>query len=490
MTLPRRFFARSLVAALAFGLCVPHAADAQVQSNAQPIQVPTPAAMPTTSGSPLPYPAYGSPAPDVSAQQAHPNVPATVTLTQAIDIAVAESPAFASDRAVYRAIAAKYGAEQGALFPSISASGSIERTPSNSNSNINGTTLGKILVTTETGSISVQELIFDGGQVIAGIRSAKEASTAGRDTLLRDVQSLAFTVATDYFTLLEDNATVASDNALVKEFEVNEQFVVAQIRTGAAARSDLAAAQFETAQARGQLVTAQGAAIAAEGTFATALGLDADTEINPQLLEKSPPQTKALSYMQALQEALSLRPDYLAAQHTVESDKEGLRFAKLARFPTLSANTSVGTERQLLQSPPSSPPFFTTKQLGLTMTVPIYDQGITNFNVATAAATLDEAKAALISSRLQVQSDVRGGLANLISTRANLIQAQAEVTSAQVSLQATQAQYRVGASTITAIVTAEANLATAQSAYVAALYGERLAEQQYTFALGVSDLTL
>ena len=85
---------------------------------------------------------------------------------------------------------------------------------------------------------------------------------------------------------------------------------------------------------------------------------------------------------------------------------------------------------------------------------------------------------------------MRGGLANLISARAALVQAQAEVTSSTVTLQATQAQYKVGASTITAIVTAEANLATAQRDYVAALYGERLAEQQYTFALGASDLTL
>jgi len=348
-----------------------------------------------------------------------------------------------------------------------------------------------VTATSLSAQITISELIYDGGRTIAGIRSAKEADFAGKDTLLRQLQTLAYNVASDYYALLEDNATVASDNSLVHEFEINEQYVEAQIRTGAAPRSDLAAAQFQTAQARGALVTAQGAAITAQGVFATALGLDADTSISPKLLGTSPSQAKLLSYQQALQEAYTLRPDFLAAEHTVESDKENLRFAKLARFPTLTADATGGKSRQLSSGAGAAVlPYSSPQSLGATLSIPIYDQGVTNYNVAVASATLDQASASMTMTRLQVQSDVRGGLAYLISARANLVQAEAEVTSATVSLQATQAQYKVGASTITAIVTAEANLATAQTAYVAALYGERLAESQYAYVLGASDLSL
>jgi outer membrane protein len=455
--------------------------------------------MPTTSGTPIPYPAYGSPAPDVAAQKQRPGIPVTVTLNQAVDIAVAQAPSFASERAAYLEIAAKYGAEKGALLPAVSAQASANRSYGSVTNNFSsaapgattapGTTTGAT-VTSLSAQITISELIYDGGRVIAGIRSAKEADVAGRDTLLRQLQTLAYTVATNYYALLGDNASVASDNALVREFEINEQYVIAQIRTGAAARSDLAAAQFQTAQARGQLVTAQGAAIAAQATFATSLGLDADTAISPQLLGASPHQARLLSYQQALQQAYTLRPDFLAAEHTVESDKENLRYAKLARFPSLTADGSAGKSRTLVQGENNSLPYSTPQSIGATLSIPIYDQGVTNYNVAVASATLDQADASMTQTRLQVQSDVRGGLANLISARANLVQAEAEVTSATVSLQATQAQYKVGASTITAIVTAEANLATAQTAYVAALYGERQSEAQYAYVLGASDLSL
>ncbi len=491
MTLPRRFMARSLSVALALGSCAPLTVGAQ--TSQAPITVPTPAPLPTTSGTPIPYPAYGSPAPDVSQQQQKPGVPISVNLNQAIDIAVVQAPAFASERAVYNAIAAKYGAEKSALLPGVSAQASATKSygtfGTGGNTNPNATSAPAVQ-TQESATINVQQLIFDGGRTIAGIRSAKESDVAGRDTLLRQLQTLAFNVATAYYTLLEDNASVQSDNALVREFEINEQFVTAQIRTGAAPRSDLAAAQFQTAQARGALITAQGLAIAAEGAFATTLGLDADTAISPQLLGTSPPQMRVLSYQQSLNEALKLRPDFMSAEHIVESDKENLRFAKLARFPSIIANGSVGKERSLITGSNAVLPYSNPQSLGATMSIPIFDQGQTNFAVAQAASQLDQGIAALTQQRLTVQSDVRGGLANLISARAALVQAQAEVTSATVTLQATQAQYKVGATTITAIVTAEANLATAQRDYVAALYGERLAEQQYTFALGASDLTL
>jgi outer membrane protein TolC len=130
------------------------------------------------------------------------------------------------------------------------------------------------------------------------------------------------------------------------------------------------------------------------------------------------------------------------------------------------------------------------QSLGASLSIPIYDQGLTNFNVAVAASQLDQSNAALITTKLTVESDVRGALANLISARAALVQAQAELQSGQVNSQAVQARYRVGAATITDLVTAEATLATAQRDDVSAIYNERIAEERYSFALGTSDLKL
>ncbi len=489
----RKRMAQSLAASLAVACLVPSGVFAQANPPKN-VTAPTPGPMPTTSGTPIPYPAYGIGAPDVAQQVQKPGVPTSITLAQAIDIAVAQSPAFASERAQYRAIYAKYGAELGALYPNVSANASAQKQYGTGTSGRTGAVLPSPIAsgagsqgpfTTLSGTITLTQLIYDGGRVIAGIRTAKESDIAGRQTLVRQLQSLAFNVAQAYYLVLQSDATVASDALLVREFETSQNSVQAQIRTGAAARSDLAAAQFQTAQARGSLVTAQGQVIVAQAAFATTLGLDADTLVEPQALTAS--KVRVLSYGDSIKEGLAMRPDYLAAQHTVESAKENVRFAKLARFPVLNANASAGESEFL---PSSAPRFSGTQTLGATLSYPIFDQGLTNYNVALAASQLDQANASLISTKLIVQSDVRGALANLVSARAALSQAQAELQSATVNLQAFQARYRVGAATITDLVTADATLATAQRDDVTAIYNERIAEERYTFALGTSDLSL
>jgi hypothetical protein len=156
------------------------------------------------------------------------------------------------------------------------------------------------------------------------------------------------------------------------------------------------------------------------------MGLDADALVAPKPLGQQP-QLPNPTYAGSLKRAFLLRPDYIAAEYTVESDKEGLRFAKLARFPILSA----AVEDQISRSfGPLTQSFQNQKTVGLNLAIPIYDQGQTNFNIAVAAATLDQAVAALNQSKLQVESDVRSALASLISARALLVQTNAELTAA------------------------------------------------------------
>lgn len=490
------------------------------------IIMPSPLPQPTISGTPLPYPAYGTPAPDVAQLKQKKGVPQSISLVDAIRIGVALSPTFALQNAEWAAIHARYTSSVQAYYPGVSANAQMGNEYTNGTTSSGGGGGGptsrpsptplairglatpappsRATVTNESVGITITQLIYDGGRTIANIRSAKFADIAGRGTLLRQLQQLALNVANSYYTVLEDNATVTADAQLVREFEVNEASTAAQIRNGAAARSDIAAAQFQTAQARGNLVTAQGVAIGAQATFATTLGLDADAQVVPQSLSAQPPVPNP-SYAGSLKRALIMRPDYISAAYNVASAQEALRYAKLARFPVLSAGATDTVSRQFIDcfsnanttDPkvaaslcPGPGSWENTKTLGLNLSIPIYDQGQTNYNVAVAASQLDQAIANLNTTKLSVESQVRSALATLISSRASLVQARSELTSAQVSLSATQAQYKVGATTILNVVTAEANLTTAQSAYISALYGVYTAEQNYLYSVGVSDVQI
>ncbi|MGH7737616.1 MAG: TolC family protein [Candidatus Tyrphobacter sp.] len=473
---------------------LPLAARAQMQ----PIPVPTPAPTTMPSSSPLPYPAYGPPAPDVQLLVPHPGVPQHVSLAQAIDIAIAVSPNFIGQRAVYSELRARYAAEEQALFPAVSANGLWEKSFSVTNNRGCNTlfpatcTTGTQITTQESAGYTVSQLIFDGGRVIAAIKAAKESELAGRGTLLRELDTLAYDVAQNYYAVLQDEALVTADEQLVREFETEENAVRAQIRNGVSALSALAQAEFQAAQARGSLVQAQGAAITAQAQFATLLGLDADTQIVPEPLG---PDTYSATptYAKSLAQALLLRPDYQSSQYTVTSDQSNLRYAELARFPTVTGQFNDSTARQFPALPEpygNDGHWIPSRSLSASISIPIYDQGQTWYNIEVAKYTLQEANASLAETRLTVESDVRSSLAQLFSARANFTQAQAALSAAEVSMQAARASYKVGVDTILDLVTAEANLATAQSNDIAALYGVRNAEQNYLYATGLSDLRL
>ena len=438
----------------------------------------------------LPAPANAATQDLIAPRVAKAGVPTKVTLVQAVAIAVAQSPTLAQARATYAQALAKYDVAKSAVFPSISGSAAATRTFSSGTIGGVGGGLGTPngIYNSVNYGLKLSELIYDGGRVIAGIHVAKSGQVAGRDTLIRTLQQLGYTVAQAYYGVLLADRTVGVDEQIVKQYLTQEQLVAAQIRVGAAAPSDLYSARALTAQARLQLVTDQGARIAAQATFATTLGLDANALIEPidnttGSLTAPAAKFTVLPYDRALKRALLMRPDYLAALNNYQAAKENVRFNRLTKFPSVNANASDGYQSGLNGIPVQ------TKSLGATLTVPIFDQGLTNYNVAVAAAQADAAKAGITLSRLQVESDVRSAIAKVAAAQAALDQAQASLKAAQVGYDAAGAQYKAGVANLVTLVTAEATLATAQKNAVSAVYSLQTARQNYELAIGESEYT-
>src|SRR5271166_1327069 len=129
-----RFHAREVAAALVLGGLATSVALAQTANPIQGvpgIQMPSPLPQPTISGTPIPYPAYGTPAPDVAKLRPRKGVPESISLRDAIRIGVALSPAFANQNAQWAAIHAKYTSELQALYPSVSGNAQAAKSYTN-----------------------------------------------------------------------------------------------------------------------------------------------------------------------------------------------------------------------------------------------------------------------------------------------------------------------------------------------------------------------
>lgn len=449
----------------------------------------TPTPIPAATPQALPYPAYGTPAPAAASQREVPGVPTEISLPEAIAIGAAKSPTLAVARGDFRLSQLSVNLARTGLFPNLSATASLTR--SFGSGRTGGTGTGAIggAFTSDGVNANLKQLIFDGGKVIAQIHEAEQNELAGAGTYERALQTLAFNVAQAYYNALQAQSATQLAVQVVNQNQVQENLVTAQLRAGTASRVDLATAQLPTAQARVALVKAQGNELSAVAAFANAMGIDADALVAP--INNTPKNATAsllprqlIDYNQALARALAQRPDYLAAQYAAQAAANALHAARLGYFPTLNGNASYGTN----STTASGSDFRSSGSVGVTLSIPLFDQGVTGVQVAQAQTQLDIANSQLDETKLGVELSVRQALIGLVSAEAALGQAQAEYSKAVEILRATQAQYRAGVTTLPLLLNAQVGLTTAETDQLNAVYGLRQAEQTYLYALGESQL--
>lgn len=442
---------------------------------------------PTASPTPLPYPAYGTPAPGVATQKPAPGVPPAVSLQQAIQIAAARSPVLLSALAVLQEQHAPLSLAKTGLYPLLTGTGVTTHT------NTGGQRLqapgGVVTVAGSTTSNSLtadlRQLIYDGGRVIAQIHTARSNYNAANGTFERQLQTVAFNVATAYYAALAAQANTRLQQQVVQQNEVQLSLVQAQYRAGTASRVDVATAQLPVAQARLALIRAQGIELQDYAALANTMGLDANTLVRPQ----SDPRTTSpstllpnepIAYDSAVKRALLIRPDYLAASYTFQAQQYNLQFQRSGLYPSLVGAASYGTASTTINGGNFRPS--NTEQL--TLNIPLYDQGVTRAQTELASAQLSQAAAQLESTRINVELNVQQALVNFVSSQSAVTEAQAQLAQAREVLKSTQAQYRAGVTTLPLLLNAQVGLTTAQTDYLTAVYGLRQAEQNYLFALG------
>jgi outer membrane protein len=241
-----------------------------------------------------------------------------------------------------------------------------------------------------------------------------------------------------------------------------------------------------TAQARVALVRAQGTELNSYAALANVMGLDANVDVKPiddtSLGDPAAaaPAVAIPTYQQAVGRALLQRPDYDASVQSVAAARASLRAARLGIFPTLSGSASNGTA----STDTTGGTYRNSGSIGLNLSIPLFDQGQTAASSAQAQASLDKAEANLESARLGLQLNVKQALIGLVSARAALDQSQAEYDKAIQVLQATQAQYAAGVTTLPLLLNAQVGLTQALSDRVTTVYGVRTAEQTLLYALG------
>ena len=323
----------------------------------QPLRgIPTPEVSlpPASTPTDMPYPAFGSPVPGKPYGTPAPGVPPVVGLQDAINIAVALSPALASARANTGIAAAQARITNAGSKPKLAASatdGFTHVQPGGSSTgSVSGgqsaalASLGSANRFSNVFGVTLTQLIFDGGQTRNAVLAASLNETAYADTYRRELQTLAYQVATAYYKQLNDQRQTAAAVATLSVALTNLALTNAQIKAGTAAPASSASFEATAAQARLSVVQLQGVELQDEAAFANVLGLDANTEVLPRddinlsATSASASTVRLLPYADALKTAYLLRPDLAANEASVASAQAALKSKAEGRAPVFTGN--------------------------------------------------------------------------------------------------------------------------------------------------------
>ncbi len=455
------------------------AAFAAATPTPSPYPYPVPSASPRPTSPATIAPTTVPAAPPKSVMQPTP-APTTLSLAQAEQIALALSPQLALARATVEQQQAGIGIARSGELPSIAGSAATRRgqTQITTSNGQGGTTSQPFLTTQNSASVSLSQLILDGGRVNAEVQAARYSTDAAKLTLLRDVQTVLLTVAQQYYAALQARHQLQASKQSLSVAQVQEKLVEAQYRAGVASKADVLTAQLPVAQAELAVASAQNGEAENVAALLTTLGLEANRPV--ALQDDTSVSASNLDANAVLSSALVERTDLSAAKASVTSAQASVRAAKLQWFPAIAGTATSGTAT----TGQSSSNYAANWSLGATLAFPIYTGGLIKSEVDQASALEAQAQANYNSARLNVYLNVQQAYLGLLTAASSLNAAKAALDQARVVVNVTNAQYKSGVTTLPLLLNAQSQLTTAQSNYVQALYAYKIAQQNLLYSEG------
>jgi outer membrane protein len=345
------------------------------------------------------------------------------------------------------------------------------RDASNSNSNVT------------QGSLGLTQTIFDMSKWRALTLQEKAAGITDV-TFQTSSQKLILDTATAYFNVLQAidalSYTQANKQAVYRTLDQTTQ----RFNVGLVAITDVqnARANYDTVlanevTARNNLDNAVESLRQITGTFYPEL---ASLDTN-KFSTKRPDAVNSL-----LKEAESRNLSLLSARLNQDLAREQIRSAQTGYMPTvdLNASTSVSNNRYSGSENISQNKDIGQNQVGISVSVPLYNGGVTNSRVEQAQYNFVGASEQLESAHRSVVQTVRSSFNNVSASISSISAYKQAVVSAQSSLDATEAGYEVGTRTIVDVLDATTTLYNAKQQLSNARYSYLINQLNIKSALG------
>ncbi|HET9710091.1 MAG TPA: TolC family protein [Gemmatimonadales bacterium] len=320
--------------------------------------------------------------------------------------------------------------------------------------------------------------LFTGGTKLAGLRATAGQLEGARAGELQARLTSAMNTEADYYAVLTEQALlrVAQDQTQ----RAQQQFSVARARvtSGAAVQTDSLQLALGLTQARVVLLQQQAALRAAQLQLGRRIGLEGRADAAPVPGDSIAP---ALPFpvQDAVAQALAQGPAWRIARAN-ERFTSGVLWARRAQYLPRASLDYTKSANDTKFFPNAS----NLSTLSLTVSLPLWDNGVRETQISLARANHDVAQAIRDDLERGAWHDVTAAYDAYETNRATIDLDRYAVAVARENNRVQETRYRAGATTILDLLDAQNRLVQAEADLVQAMYNTRLARAGLEVILG------
>ena len=419
----------------------------------------------------------------------------TLTLKQAIEIALAQNVQVAQAHNNVDAAQSSVMAAYGAYLPSLSATGEWLRQQNNGPvitrviAGVPYPSGGFSITNNFTTGLSTGYTIFNGFNREAGVTKAVSGSNSTYDLFSRTKQQVVFTVQSDYLTVLRNEQLVKVSQENLARDQQQLDRITESHKVGSLSIADVYRQQSVVALDELSVLQAQNTYDKSKADLISLIGMDvskeytvSDPAISPDIDSTELASTKdTFSKMDVLSRtALGARPDYLGAIEALRSAEAGETQAIGRYYPSVNVFAGYQFSNTLLSHVTDDKGI----SWGLQIQWNLFDNFLTNQAIQSAAVDRRNAELTVLQTERNLNVDIKKALLDLESARKQYTASVKSVVSATQDQKVAEETYNLGAGTLVDLLTANAGLVNAEANKVNATYNYITAKLNLDFAVG------
>jgi outer membrane protein len=408
----------------------------------------------------------------------------TLSLQEAVQLAVKNSPAMAAAAAGVQSAKARVDEAYSYAMPQLNGDASYTRIDPVISIDFpgqNGTTQSFSTMPHDNynANLNVQQPIWAFGRFSANERVAESGVTAAEDNLKQASSQAAYQTTQVYYGILATDEAINVEQDQVRVLRENLAIAEVREKQGVATSLDALSLRARISALQSQIAEMQSTRAKQVAMLRRITGISPATTIRVSRPSTLSALTEQADTLQLLAERQ--RAEIIVAKDAENTARLQIAAASTANDPLLATNIQGGVKDGYL-------PNLTDPKLNWAGTVsfhmPILDGGRTRAQVDQADANYRMAQAHTQDVLLGIRSDIEQALADVQASRSRLALTETQIQQAQQAFDIAQVRYKNGAATNLEVLTAQSALEQANLQRAQLLYSYELSQYNLNRAVG------